>query len=114
MGVPILAVTGFSVPQALFVFQSSLLWSIAFLFRLEFFSAEVEAKFGSRGSPNGESLLKLELWAKPGSRRSQGEVFLQSRLKAKSGSRRSPDKAYRQLLLSAEPGSRRSPGGVVL
>ena len=40
-------------PQALFVFQSSLLQSIAFFFHLESFSTKAEAKFGSRGSPNG-------------------------------------------------------------
>ena len=87
--------TGFSIPRALFVFQSSLLRSIAFLFRLEFFSTEAEMKFGSRGSPDGESLLKLELWAEPGSRRSPGIVLS-------------------ELMLRAEPGTRRSLGGAFL
>ena len=45
-------------------------------FAWSFFSAEVEAEFGSLGSPNGESLLKLELWVEPGSRRSPGGAFL--------------------------------------
>ena len=105
MEVPILAVTGFSVSWALFVFQSSLLRSIAFLFRLEFFSAEAEAKFGSHGSPDEESLLKLELWVEPDSRRSPGGVLLRLKLGVKSGSHRSLDESYWRLKLVTEPGS---------
>ena len=89
MGAPIPAVIGFSAPWMLFVFQSSLMWSIAFLFlfRLEFFLrfqrgygssapvGEVGAKFGSCGSPD-EDYQRLKLVTKPGSRRSPGGVLL--------------------------------------
>ena len=92
MRAPILAAMGFSVPWMLFVFQSSLMWPIAFfffLFCLEFFLCsqrgygssvpvgEVEAKFDSRGSPD-EDYQPLKLVMEPGSRRSPDLRFCSS------------------------------------